>query len=218
MTMTPTILPEAFSHLHRAHVALCELDALRMQLGRTAPPWPRLTVARLREAGACADGTRGFRDMCGPSVSLTPFMCQALAREARDYIDLAAALLATASKRKETARAARYLGRAETAIAHAWQTLDRWQAKERQCAEDRWPRLTPEAVNPPWPHMLPKDWRWRLQTAADRFERAATLQEARLVEDYQDIARRAAPTREAIEKAETALGRAVMNALAAFLD
>jgi hypothetical protein len=218
MTTTPTILPEAFSHLRRAHVALCELDALRMQHGRTAPPWPRLTAAKVREAGACASGVYRFRALCGPSVSLTPFMCQALAREARDYIDPVAALLFTVGGSEGAARAARYLGRAETAIAHAWQTLDRWQAEERQRADDRWPRLTPEAVNPPWPRILPKDWRWRLQAAADRFERAATLQEARLAEDYQDIARRAAPTREAIERAETALGLAAMHALAAFLD
>jgi hypothetical protein len=110
------------------------------------------------------------------------------------------------------------LGRAETAISHARQVLERWQAEERQRADERWPRLTPEAVNPPWPGIAPKDWRWRLQAEADRFERAATLQEARLAEDYQDIARRAAPTREAIERAEAALGLAVMHALAAFLD
>jgi hypothetical protein len=213
-----TILPEAFSHLHRAHVALCELDALRMQHGRTAPPWPRLTVAKVRRAGACASGVYRFRALCGPSVTLTPFMCQALAREARDYIDPVAALLFMVSGSEGAARAARLLGRAETAIAHAWQTLDRWQAAERQCADERWPPLTPEAINPPWPRILPKDWRWRLNAAAERFERAATLQEARLTEDYQDIAQRAAPTREAIERAKAALGRAVMDALAAFLD
>jgi hypothetical protein len=217
MTLTPTILPEAFQHLHRAHVALCELDVLRMQHGRTAPPWPRLTAAKVREAGACASGVYRFRALCGPSVTLTPFMCQTLARDARYHIDLAASLLATVSRRKETARAARYLGRAETAISHARQTLDRWQAEERQRADERWPRLTPEAVHP-WPHMLPKDWRWRLNAAAERFERAAALQEARLAEDYQDIARRAAPTREAVERAEAALGLAVMHTLAAFLD
>jgi hypothetical protein len=216
--MTPTILPEAFSHLHKAHVALYELDALRMQHGRTAPPWPRLTAARLRKAGACADGVRIFREMCGPSVTLTPVICQAFASRAREYLSFVASLLATVSGSEGTVAAAWHLRRAETAIIRARQVLERWQAEERQRADERWPRLTPEAVNPPWPHMLPKDWRWRLQVAADRFERAATLQEARLVEDYQDIARRAAPTREAIEKAEKALGLAAMNALAAFLD
>jgi hypothetical protein len=212
-----TILPEAFSHLHKAHVALCELDVLRMQHGRAAPPWPRLTAAKVREAGACASGVHRFRALCGPSVTLTPFMCQALAREARDYIDLVAALLFTVSGSEGAAQAARYLGRAETAIMRARQVLERWQAEERQRADERWPPLTPEAVNP-WPHMLPKDWRWRLNAAAERFERAATLQEARRAEDFEDIARRAAPTREAIEKAETALGPAAMHALAAFLD
>jgi hypothetical protein len=161
---------------------------------------------------------RIFREMCGPSVSLTPFLCRALAERARDYIDRAAALLFTVSGSEGAARAARHLETAETAIAHAWQTLDHWQAEERQRADDRWPRLTPEAVNPPWPRIAPRDWRWRLQAAAERFERAATLQEARRAEDYQDIARRAAPTREAIESAKTALGLAAMNALAAFLD
>jgi hypothetical protein len=216
--MTPSILPEAFSHLYRAHVALCELDMLRKQHGRTAPPWPRLTVARLRKAGACADGVRIFREMCGSGVPLTPFMCQALAPRAREYLSFVTALLFTVSGSEGAARAARYLETAETAIAHAWQILDRWQAEERQRADDRWPRLTPEAVNPPWPGIAPKDWRWRLQAAADRFERAATLQEARRAEDYQDIARRAAPTREAIESDKATLGLAAMNALAAFLD
>jgi hypothetical protein len=215
--MTTTILPEAFQHLHKAHVALYELDALRAQHGRTAPPWPRLTMTKLREAGACADGVRIFRAMCGPSVTLTPFMCRVLAERARNYIDPAAALLCRASK-PEAARAATHLETAETAIAHAWQTLDRWQAEERQRADDRWPPLTPEAINPPWPRIAPRDWRWRLNAAAERFERAAALQEARRAEDYQDIARRAAPTREAIESAKTTLGLAAMHALAAFLD
>jgi hypothetical protein len=216
--MTPTILPEAFQHLHKAHVALCELDVLRMQHGRTAPPWPRLTAAKLRKAGACASGVYRFRALCGPSVTLTPFMCQTLARDARYHIDLAAALLFTVSGSEAATQAARLLGRAETATFHARQVLERWQAEERQRADERWPPLTPEAVNPPWPRIAPKDWRWRLNAAAERFERAAALQEARLAEDYQDIARRAAPTREAVEKAETALGRAVVDALAAFLD
>jgi hypothetical protein len=57
-----------------------------------------------------------------------------------------------------------------------------------------------------------------LHWAAEQFERRVALQEARRAEDFEDIARRAAPTREAIEKAETALGLAAMHALAAFLD
>jgi hypothetical protein len=217
MTMTPTILPEAFQHLHKAHVALCELDALRMQHGRTAPPWPRLTMTKLRRIKPCPDGRRIFRNVCGSGVPLTPFMCQALAPRAREYLSFATALLFTVRGSEAAAQAVRLLGRAETATFHARQVLERWQAEERQRADERWPRLTPEAVHP-WPHMLPKDWRGWLNAAAARFEREAARQEARLAEDYQDIARRAAPTREAVEKAETALGRAVVDALAAFLD
>jgi hypothetical protein len=216
--MAPTILPEAFQHLHRAHVALYELDALRRQHGRIAPPWPRLTMTKLRRIKPCPDGRRIFRDVCGSGVPLTPVICQALAPRAREYLSFATALLFTVRGSEAAVQAVRLLGRAETATFHARQVLERWQAEERQRADDRWPPLTPGAVNPPWPRMLPKDWRWRLQAEADRFERAAALQEARLIDDYQDIARRAAPTREAIEKAETALGRAVVDALAAFLD
>jgi hypothetical protein len=218
MTMTPIILPEAFSHLHKAHVALCELDVLRMQHGRTAPPWPRLTMTKLRRIKPCPDGRRIFRDVCGSGVPLTPAICQALAPRAREYLSFATALLFTVSGSEGASRAARHLECAETAIIRARMVLERRQAEERQCADERWPPLTPEAINPPWPRIAPKDWRWRLNAAAERFERAAALQEARRAEDYQDIARRAAPTREAVEKAETALGRAVVDALAAFLD
>jgi hypothetical protein len=218
MTMTPTILPDAFPHLHKAHVALCELDVLRMQHGRTAPPWPRLTMTKLRRIKPCPDGRRIFRNVCGSGVSLTPFMCQALAPRAWEYLNFATMLLFTVSGGEGASRAARHLETAETAIMRARQVLDRRQAEERQRADERWPRLTPEAIHPPWSHMLPKDWRWRVNAAADRFECAAMAQEARLVEDYQDIARRAAPTREAVERAEAALGLAAMHALAAFLD
>jgi hypothetical protein len=218
MTTIPSILPEAFSHLHEAHVALCELDVLRLRHGRIAPPWPRLTAAKLRQAGACASGVYQFHVLCGRGVTLTPFMCQVLAGEARDYSAVAAALLVTVSGREGTAAAAaRYLGRAETAIRRARQVLKRWRAAEHQRADERWPRLTPEAVTP-WPQMSPADWRRRLNAAAERFERAAALQEARRAEDYSEIDREAAPTREAIERAEDALGLAVMHALAAFLD
>jgi hypothetical protein len=212
------ILPEAFPYLHKAHVALYELDALRMQHGRTAPPWPRLTAAKLRKAGACASGVYRFRALCGPSVTLTPFMCQTLAKEARSYADLAASLLFTVSGSENAAQAARLLGRAETAISHARQVLERWREAEGAQAFERWPELTPDPVSPPWPRILPDDWRRRLLIAAEQFERRVALQEARRAEDFEDIARRAAPTRKAIEKAEMTLGRAVMDALAAFLD
>jgi hypothetical protein len=216
--MTTTILPEAFQHLHKAHVALCELAVLRMHHGHRRPSWPRLTMAKLREAGACSDGLRVFRDAHGSrGVILTPFMCQALAARARNYIGIAAALLRVASK-PEASQAAARLETAEREIAYARRALERWREAEGAQAFERWPELTPDPVSPPWPRILPDDWRRRLLIAAEQFERRVALQEARRAEDFEDIARRAAPTREAIEKAETALGPAAMHALAAFLD
>jgi hypothetical protein len=216
--MTPTILPEAFSHLHKAHVALCELTVLRMHYGYRRPAWPRLTVAKLRKAGACSDGLRVFRDACGSrGVTLTPFMCETLAARARNYIGIAAALLRVASK-PEAPQAAARLETAEREIAYARRALERWREAEGTQAFERWPELTPDPVSPPWPRITPGDWRRRLHWAAEQFERRVALQEARRAEDFADTARRAAPTREAIEKAEMALGLAAMHALAAFLD
>jgi hypothetical protein len=175
-------------------------------------------MAKLREAGACSDGLRVFRDAFGSrGVTLTPFMCQAVAARAKDYIGTAAALLRAASK-PEAARAAAHLETAEAAIRHAWWALKCWEAEERHRAEERWPMPTPDPINPPWPQITPGDWRRRLLAAAEQFERRVSLQEARRAEDYQDIARRAAPTREAVEDDKATLGLAAMNALAAFLD
>jgi hypothetical protein len=144
-------------------------------------------------------------------------MCETLAARARNYIGTAAALLRAASK-PEAARAAAHLETAEAAIRYARWVLNCWEAEERHRAKERWPMPTPDPINPPWPQITPGDWRRRLLAAAEQFERRVSLQKARRAEDFEDIARRAAPTREAIEKAEAALGLAAMNALAAFLD
>jgi hypothetical protein len=211
------ILPEAFDHLHKAHVALCEATLLIAGHGRHNAPWPRLTPAKLRAVGACPGGLRAFRNVCGSSLTLTPFMCDAFAPRAFKWIDVAADLLEATGKPAAAEVAAR-LVRARADIGKARNALCKWCAEQNYEATARWPLPAPEAVIPPDPHISPERWKRLLQVAGERFEREHARALARQEADYKAVDREAAPTREAIEKAEKELGLAIMNALAAFLD
>jgi hypothetical protein len=211
------ILPEAFSYLHRAHIAMCEAAVLRAGHGRHNPPWPRLTPAKLRAVGACPGGLRAFRDVCGSSLTLTPFMCDAFAPHAPKYLDVAARLLEATGKQVAAEVAAR-LVRARADIGEARNAFCAWRTEQNYEATARWPLPVPEAVTPPDPHLSPERWKRLLQVAGERYEREHARALARREADYSEIDRKAAPTREAIEKAEKELGLAIMTSLAAFLD
>jgi len=215
--MTPTILPDAFSHLHKAHVALCEAAALRAQRGRIAPPWPRLTPAKLKRVDACPGGLRAFRDVCGSSLTLTPWMCDLFAPYASKYSGVAADLLEATGKPAAAEVAARLVS-ARAAIGEARDVLRAWRAEQNYAATARWPLPEPKAVNPHDPHLSPERWKRLLQLEGERYEREHKRALDRREADYREIDREAAPTREAIEKADKELGQEIMNALAAFLD
>jgi hypothetical protein len=211
------ILPDAFDHLHKAHVALCEVAMLRAGHGRHNPPWPRLTPAKLRTVSACPSGIRVFKSMVGSSVTLTPWMCRLLAPHVMPWF-LTAYDLLVATGKPEAKKAARKLETARVAIADAKKAMEAWRAEQNYEATARWPLPAPEAVTPPDPHISPERWKRLLQVAGERYEREHARALARQEADYKAVDREAAPTREAIERAEAELGRAVINALAAFLD
>jgi hypothetical protein len=211
------ILPEAFPYLHRAHIALCEATVLRAGHGRIAPPWPRLTPAKLRAVGACSGGLRAFRDVCGSSLTLTPFMCDAFAPHAFKWVGVAADLLEATGKPAAAEVAARLVS-ARADIGEARNALCKWRVEQNYAVAPHWPIPAPEAVTPPSPDVTPERWKRRLQVAGERYEREYARALARREAMYAEIDREAAPTQEAIKRAEAELGREIMRALAAFLD
>jgi hypothetical protein len=211
------ILPGAFDHLHKAHVALCEATVLIANHGRHSAPWPRLTPAKLRAVSACPSGVRIFRNMVGSSVTLTPWMCKLLAPHVLPWFITAYDLLVGTGK-PEAKKAARKLETARVAIADAKKAMEAWQTEQNYAATARWPLPAPETVIPPSPDLSPERWKRLLQVAGERYEREHARALARREADYSEVDKEIAPTKEAIAKAEAELGLATMNALGAFLD
>jgi hypothetical protein len=144
-------------------------------------------------------------------------MCSAFAPHAPKYLGVAAALLEATGKPIAADVAARLVS-ARIDIGGARNALSAWRAAQNYEATARWKLPEPEAVSPPNPDLSPERWKRLLQIAGERYEREHARATARQEADYMEIDREAAPTREAIEKAEAELGRAIMDALAAFLD